>query len=48
MAGDVEIDLVNRRVLKGDVDVHLTPKEYSKMPWPGDHASTADERCLAT
>ncbi|MFC4256722.1 response regulator [Altererythrobacter xixiisoli] len=28
VAGDVEIDLVNRRVLKGEVDVHLTPKEY--------------------
>lgn len=28
VAGDVEIDLVNRRVLKGGVDVHLTPKEF--------------------
>jgi len=25
---DVEIDLVNRRVLKAGLDVHLTPKEY--------------------
>jgi two-component system KDP operon response regulator KdpE len=28
VAGDVEIDLVNRRVMKGGVDVHLTPKEF--------------------
>lgn len=28
VAGDVEIDLVNRRVLKGGIDVHLTPKEF--------------------
>ncbi|MDE8653836.1 response regulator [Novosphingobium album (ex Liu et al. 2023)] len=28
VAGDVEIDLVNRRVLKGGNDVHLTPKEF--------------------
>ncbi len=28
VAGDVEIDLVNRRVLKGGTDVHLTPKEF--------------------
>lgn len=27
-AGDMEIDLINRRVLKAGVDVHLTPKEY--------------------
>ena len=27
-AGDVEIDLVRRQVLKGGVEVHLTPKEY--------------------
>lgn len=27
-AGDLEIDLLNRHVLKGGVDVHLTPKEY--------------------
>lgn len=27
-AGDLEIDLINRHVLKGGVDVHLTPKEY--------------------
>lgn len=27
-AGDVEIDLLNHRVLKGGVDVHLTPKEF--------------------
>ena len=26
---DVEIDLINRRVLKAGVDVHLTPKEYA-------------------
>ena len=26
---DVEIDLVNRRVLKSGVDVRLTPKEYA-------------------
>ncbi len=28
IADDVEIDLVNRRVLKGGNDVRLTPKEY--------------------
>lgn len=28
IAGDVEIDLVNRRVLKGGQDIRLTPKEY--------------------
>lgn len=28
IVGDVEIDLVNRRVLKAGIDVHLTPKEY--------------------
>lgn len=28
---DVEIDLVNRRVLKAGEDVHLTPKEYGIM-----------------
>jgi two-component system KDP operon response regulator KdpE len=27
-AGDVEIDLLNRIVLKGGVEIHLTPKEY--------------------
>jgi two-component system KDP operon response regulator KdpE len=26
--GDLEIDLLNRRVLKGGADLHLTPKEY--------------------
>lgn len=29
VAGDVEIDLVDRRVLKAGTDVHLTPKEFS-------------------
>jgi len=28
MATDLEIDLINRRVLKAGDDVHLTPKEY--------------------
>jgi two-component system, OmpR family, KDP operon response regulator KdpE len=28
MAGDVEIDLVNRKVMKAGMDVHLTPKEF--------------------
>lgn len=28
-AGDVEIDLVNRRITKGGAEVHLTPKEYA-------------------
>ncbi|MGB3928589.1 MAG: response regulator transcription factor [Sphingobium sp.] len=28
VAADVEIDLVNRRVLKAGADVHLTPKEF--------------------
>jgi len=28
---DVEIDLVNRRVLKASEDVHLTPKEYAVL-----------------
>lgn len=27
-AGDIEIDLVNRLVRKGGIEVHLTPKEY--------------------
>lgn len=27
-AGDVEIDLANRRVSKAGVEIHLTPKEY--------------------
>jgi two-component system KDP operon response regulator KdpE len=27
-AGDVEIDLLNRIVMKGGVEIHLTPKEY--------------------
>jgi len=28
VVGDIEIDLVNRRVLKAGEDIHLTPKEY--------------------
>lgn len=30
-AGDVEIDLVRRRVTRGGVEVHLTPKEYGVL-----------------
>ena len=30
-AGDVEIDLINRTVLKGGKEVHLTPKEYTVL-----------------
>lgn len=30
-AGDVEIDLINRSVLKGGREVHLTPKEYGVL-----------------
>ena len=28
LVGDLEIDLINRRVLKAGLDLHLTPKEY--------------------
>lgn len=28
VAGDVTIDLVERRIRKGDAEIHLTPKEY--------------------
>jgi len=31
MAGDVEIDLVRRRVRRADDDVHLSPKEYDVL-----------------
>lgn len=30
-AGDVEIDLINRTVVKGGREVHLTPKEYAVL-----------------
>lgn len=37
--GDVSIDLVNRLVLRGGEEVHLTPKEYAVLAelakWPG-------------
>jgi two-component system, OmpR family, KDP operon response regulator KdpE len=29
IAGDVEIDLINRRILKNGMEIHLTPKEYA-------------------
>lgn len=29
IVADVEIDLINRRILKGGREVHLTPKEYA-------------------
>jgi len=31
VVGDIEIDLVKRRVLKGGGEVHLTPKEYNVL-----------------
>lgn len=36
--GDVEIDLVHRRILRADTEVHVTPKEYEVLAalarWP--------------
>ncbi len=36
--GRVTVDLVNRRVLLGDMEVHLSPKEYSLLRFLVGHA----------
>jgi two-component system KDP operon response regulator KdpE len=36
--GSISVDLVNRRVLLGDTEVHLSPKEYSLLRFLVAHA----------
>jgi two-component system, OmpR family, KDP operon response regulator KdpE len=37
-SGNLKIDLVNRRVLLGDSEVHLSPKEYNLLRFLAAHA----------
>lgn len=40
-AGDVTIDLVERRIIRGDTEVHLTPKEYGVLAELARHPGRA-------